>query len=180
MIEPRLSQILRPSSTPTRVDLDEEVSHARSSLGTELPPDYLELIRVYGRGEIDGTLGVFTPREVADGVTYLAGLYAELAALTPGYADQSLFPTSGGLLWWACGPDRERWHWKTVGEPHEWPVVVEDPDQRPASWTTYELTCTAYLDAMLRGELPDAISSSFSRGAHEWRPLPDPTSRDHA
>jgi len=169
-MDERIQSILPPPVDPPTGVLDglEEITAA---MGTDLPRDYLDFMRIYGRGEIDGAIGIVTPAEIPQGLDYLRVLFAELVATTPGYSDIRLFPEEQGLIWWGAGPSRERWYWKVVGHPDTWGVVVEDPDARPVTWTQYQMTLTGYLSAMLSGELSDSISSEWASGPHDWEQL---------
>jgi len=100
-----------------------------AELGTPLPQDYKDFVRLYGCGEFMEFLTIHVPRSRSQYVRLEAEAYA-VARLAGELADDELpfpypfWPTPGGLL--ACGKtdNGDNLFWLTRGSPDDWTVVV--------------------------------------------------------
>jgi hypothetical protein len=114
----------RPSETAGSWD------DVETRLGASLPDDYKEFVTAYGSGNIgEMPVTVHNPfsREPSINLFHafegIAGAYSRLE--NGGYAlKYSLFPKPGGLLSWGTTGNGDYLHWRTLGPPTNWRVVV--------------------------------------------------------
>ena len=123
---PDLVRLVSPPAEP--VDGDGEWRRVWTSLGCRLPPDYQELVDVYGLGSFDDLVlwTPFTGRTWANIVVQARGLltdYDEVRAIDPTSFPYPLFPEEGGVLPWASTGDGDWLCWLTGDEPDRWPIV---------------------------------------------------------
>ncbi|HMF16102.1 MAG TPA: SMI1/KNR4 family protein [Gemmataceae bacterium] len=99
-------------------------------LGTRLPHDYKEFVRVYGAGRIGQMpIHISSPfsktnnlQQHIDGTNAAYRLMIELGSEVP----FPVFPERGGLLAWGNTGNGDYLNWLTKEEPDNWSVVVWD------------------------------------------------------
>ena len=146
-------------------------------IGSELPPDYKELVRRYGDGAFLEAFGIYNPACVNPfgRFPYAADRVREM------FVRERSFPMSpqpGGLL--AIG-ESDGGHyilWLTRGPASEWPIVVwGDYGTEGQETETFECDLTDFLAGLITGEIwprsfgPDnwrQEMETFSSGAPFW------------
>lgn len=123
----QLVQIMPPPELPLASIGDWQVA---STLGTELPSDYMAFIARYGTGRISGFLWVCNPFEQNLHLNQLSKYRLildgdrELRESWPDDVSEPLFPEPNGLLPWAATDNGDRLYWRIKGDPDSWSVVV--------------------------------------------------------
>jgi hypothetical protein len=128
-----LIRLVTPPAEP--VDADGEWRSVWSSLGTELPHDYQDLVRTYGLGSFDDVVlwTPFTTRSWANLVVQARDFiddYGPAREHDPLAFPYPIYPEPGGLLPWASTGDGDSLSWLTIGVPDDWPVVESNIRER--------------------------------------------------
>jgi len=102
--------------------------HIENKLGTRLPSDYKEFVRIYGAGAI-GEM----PICVSSPFSTINNLQQQIDGTTEGYRlmrklgwelPYSIFPEQNGLLAWGNTGNGDYLNWLTRGDPDTWLIVV--------------------------------------------------------
>jgi hypothetical protein len=130
-----------------------------AELGTPLPQDYKDFVRLYGCGEFMEFLTIHVPRSrsryvrleaEAHAVTKLAGELVDDGRPFP----YPFWPTPGGLL--ACGKtgNGDSLFWLTRGSPDDWTIVVWGRGSE--EFEAFDCDLTGFLAGVATGEIkPD-------------------------
>lgn len=145
-----LQRLLVPPDEPIGTGSPEEWARLESRLGTRLPTDYKEFVRVYGAGSIDTEGDEFT---IVNPFAGLRSLRLERMIATQREAHAAIIEVAGeygdaaqqldGLIPWGTNSFRGLCFWEPNGrEPDGWTVHSEIDDDRmsfPENMTTYLL-----------------------------------------
>jgi hypothetical protein len=172
-----LMAVLPPPEKPREVSDDWEA--VEKELGTPLPEDYKEFIRVYGSGSIDKFLVVFNPFSANEFVNLLdgglshLGAFATIAAQFPQYFPQPIFPSPGGILTFARTDNGDALYWVTSGPPEQWTVTVFE--SRGDEHFDFDGSMTEFLVALLTRSIQCSVfPEDFPSEEVAFRPLGEP------
>ncbi|MBE2319373.1 hypothetical protein DVA67_025580 [Solirubrobacter sp. CPCC 204708] len=168
----RLKQHVAPAASPVPSDVVIDTDGRTLAL----PPDYAELMAVYGPGAFDGyvfLLSVDNPRRLYDMVAstresaeQMAGHRERLANDWPPYP---LWPAEGALVKWATIANEHDLFWLTKGEPSHWPVVVLREDEQLHELVA--MTATEFLVRLIEGPEPsDLVGTPLANGVVRFLP----------
>jgi hypothetical protein len=163
---------MRPPAKP--FEADGSWSQVERTLGTSLPDDYKDFIRIYGSGRIGHFMGVLNPfaknpnmnlleksRELLDTLRYLRDDGEPIP-----YA---IYPTSGGLFPVAVTDNGDVINWLTNGGAADWTIVVNE--SRGPDYEQFDCNLTAFLQGLLDQSLICEILPTFDfDGAAEFTP----------
>jgi len=101
-----------------------------AALGTPLPQDYKDLVRLYGSGRFMGFFGIWVPVSRSPNLRLLSCVQAvtnmfRLMEELP-YPSYPLWPVVGGLLPFGSSDNGDEFFWLCQGAPADWRVVVWD------------------------------------------------------
>ncbi|MGA4943991.1 SMI1/KNR4 family protein [Streptomyces cinereoruber] len=170
---PRLREIVPAPDTPRRKDWT-GIEHV---LGTGLPADYKELVRVYGGSNWDDYLYVLEPgcpNAHYDLLTWVEQQTEDLEDLWAYEEKPAELEAGDGarVVPWAVTDNGECLYWlvRPGLDPDGWTVMVNEA--RGARWEHFSVSCTRFLASALSGDLRSGIiSSSFPLAVHEFRRL---------
>ena len=133
-------------------------------IGLTLPDDFKQIVTYYGPGIWADWIILFTP--VTAGSPYdLESWPADMLEQERGFlgdltAEQRaeefpyrLYPEAGGLYPFALSAQGDRFFWRTVGPPDEWPVVLSYA--RDTATTEFPFGIGELLERYLRNELDE-------------------------
>jgi hypothetical protein len=130
-----------------------------AELGTQLPGDYRDFIRLYGTGAIGDVLMPFNPVSrqkhwrLIDNARFIGGfLKAWKEEHDPNGCPYPLFPEPEGMLAWGHSLDGDHLFWQTRGMPDEWSVVVGSLPMM-AEYYEYKLTMADFLAQVLARQI---------------------------
>ena len=145
-----------------------------AQLGTRLPDDYKDFVRVYGHGDLMGFIGIHVP---ASWSPYMR-LVQEARATAEAFRDAEdlpfpMWPSPGGLLPFGKTDLGDTLFWLTRGPPADWKVVVmgRDPPE------TFDCDMTDFLARVARGEVSAGnFPDDLEAGEMVFEPIPSATS----
>jgi hypothetical protein len=153
----------------------------RAALGTDIPPDFVELVDTYGSGQFDELLWIYEPgcvnryldfvakaRERQDAVDYFVEI-GEPQAVPPSVVDGP-----DRLLVWGGDDYGNHCYWRCQPgvPPQRWPVMV-DEEGGGDTWYEFDLTATEFLHQILTGQLSlDQFDRSLPETEHRFVPAP--------
>lgn len=155
----RLTRLVTPPESPLEVTGRPPRLMFASGAPVRLPPDYLQLTKLYGSGEfsLDGGAGmiaeVYNPRAAAfrERFDWWHGhLRWYKAEEGRGYEKYAIFPESPGLLMWGSSDQRQAYFWLTEGMPERWPLIVMWQSE---FFSRYEMPLVVFLYRLVAGEL---------------------------
>lgn len=156
-----LVKLVPPPKEPIWNGEGEDLAAVERELGTRLPSDYLDLIRVYGSGTFCNTLDIFSPfgpkrlklqhdsrREFYCGM--LSGFPARLPK--PKFP---VYPEEGGIL--VVGGDEFSTHfcWLTRGLPDSWPLIWFDDYM--VEYEIFDLALSEFLTEWVSGRIEPKV-----------------------
>lgn len=156
-----LTAVLPPPPAPVEVSGAGGWAKAEAELGAALPADYKAFIERYGTGLVAGFIRPFNPfaasphRHLKTQVDTQLDALGQLKAKWPDEVPFPLFPEEGGLVPWGRTDNGDILHWKTVGPPDGWPVVVTA--SRDSRFQEFAETMTAFLAGILMKELTCSV-----------------------
>jgi hypothetical protein len=128
-------------------------------LGSPLPTDYKELLRVFPAGEFGGTALVQPPRATGHEGDLLYLFEQVLRDLRKKKGSlYAVYPDRPGLIPWAncyAGNAAELFWLAGDGDPDTWPVVLSGRGK--PQWERFEVGAVEFLTGMVRGEVPSRI-----------------------
>ncbi|MEU8843330.1 SMI1/KNR4 family protein [Streptomyces roseus] len=165
----RLLEIAPAPSEPRTKDWSE----IETTLGTELPSDYKEFIRVYGGSYWDDYLYVLEPECPNDNYDLLEYARDQAEAL-PGLWEFEKKPAElevegNHVIPWATTDNGESLYWlvQPGQSPDQWTVMVNEA--RGGRWEHFPMSCTQFLASSLNGEIQSNILSSlYPQTPHEF------------
>lgn len=147
-----------------------------AELGTALPQDYKDFVRIYGSGYFMQFLGVAVPRSnnpntrFESGVGLVSGMFAMLDEEPP----YPMWPAAGGLIAFGGTDNGDFLFWLAQGAPDDWRVVVGDDEM----WEFEALDCnlTDFLAGLATGAVaPKAFPSDLLPCDRLFQPSRDPS-----
>jgi hypothetical protein len=145
-----------------------------AQLGTPLPNDYKDFVRLYGHGDLMGFIGIHVP---ASWSPYMRLVQEAWAIATAFKDDESLplpmWPNPGGLLPFGKTDLGDTLFWLTRGAPADWQVVVmgRDPPE------TFDCDMTDFLARVAKGEISAGnFPDDLEPGELVFEPSPSETS----
>lgn len=130
-------------------------------VGTRLPEDYVQFIRAYGTGIINGYNWAYNPfaeNENLNLIEQIPYVLSSFRALKSEHSKDFPFPLyfePGGLLPWGGTIDGDFFFWETSQQIDHWPVVVirrhDDSPER------HDLPMSRFLAEVLAGRLKSAV-----------------------
>ena len=130
-------------------------------VGTRLPEDYVQFIKAYGTGIINGYNCVFNPfarnenLNLVEQIPYILSSFRELRSERPQEFSVALYFEPGGLLPWGSTIDGHFFFWETNEQIDHWPVVVvrrhDDKLER------HNLPMSRFLAEVLAGRLKSTV-----------------------
>lgn len=148
-----------------------------SDIGTVLPRDYKELAEYFGPGGFFPFLALLVPgianpaSELRRSLARWQRVDAEDQGETRKITPFPHFPHPGGLIPWGGSGHGERFCWRTVGEPDDWPVIVIP--SRGTDVYEHQGTMTSFLRALLTDELDIPFLPSLAQLNDEAELDPD-------
>jgi hypothetical protein len=125
----QLLKIIPAPESPVCTGVGQDWEATEDDLGTRLPADYRNLIRVYGYGGFCGTIGIVSP---FGGKTGLKSEHESQSRffrnMLASYGDSkfSVYPDEGGILYVGGDEFTNSLTWLTQGPPDEWPLIWFD------------------------------------------------------
>ena len=170
-----LEQLLRLSAEPIERPSDVQLDKAEALLGTKLPKEYRDFIKVYGSGQVASFLGIYNPISHAKFGNLLEMAlkdteeYGISRAEFPDDYYFNRYPEAGGLLPWGRTDNGDHLYWLTRGQPCSWPIVVW---KRDGDWHLFRIGFTNFIGGLLTGRwLINVFSSSFEHLEAEFKVL---------
>ncbi|RKE17291.1 hypothetical protein BX266_0547 [Streptomyces sp. TLI_171] len=128
----------RQPSGPPAVDWQA----VEAELGTALPPDYKEIVDVFGPGSFDNYVDLLTPN------TKGSDLMRVIEAPAARFAPHPAFPAPHGLLRWGSSEYDLDLAWQTgAADPSDWPVLVRS--DAAEGWRRYDYGAGEFLARLL-------------------------------
>jgi hypothetical protein len=164
-----LMAVIPPPVEPTGVFLG-PWEPIEAELGTPLPPDYKDLVRVYGSGYYMEFFGIDVPRS--------PNLNLRLETTVPRacatFFDRDelaypLWPDQGGLVPFGATDNGDLLFWLPRGAPRDWGVVVWDR----GLWNFQAFDCdlTSFIAGLATGEIiPEAFPEDLVTCDHLFQP----------
>jgi len=164
-----LRQVIPPPVEPTGVFLG-PWEPIEAELGTALPPDYKDLVRVYGSGYYMDFFVILVPR--------CAKLFKRLETQVPSicanFFDRDelaypLWPDRGGLVPFGATENGDLLFWLPRGAPEDWGVVVWDS----GLWKFEAFDCdvTSFIAGLATGEIiPEEFPEDLVTCDHLFQP----------
>ncbi|TAJ68635.1 MAG: hypothetical protein EPO51_27565 [Phenylobacterium sp.] len=121
-------------------------------LGTELPPDYKDLARLYGRGQFMEFLTVNLPGDRGQRGSLEGELHMAREMINLGVSVRyPAWPDPGGLLNLGLTTFNDRLFWLPRGHPSEWRIVVWD--RAFQNLETFDCDLTGFLAGLATGAI---------------------------
>jgi hypothetical protein len=134
-----------------------------AELGTALPQDYKDFVRLYGSGYFMEFLGIYVPRSRNPNLR----LESVVRAICDTFVDREelpypLWPNPGGLLPFGGTDNGDSLFWNPRGAPTDWGIVVWD--RAFCGFEAFDYGLTDFLAGLATGEVvpkefPDDLSS---------------------
>ncbi|HEY3695176.1 SMI1/KNR4 family protein [Phenylobacterium sp.] len=141
-----------------------------AELGTALPQDYKDFVRIYDEGEFMEFLGIHVPACRSPHVRFEAEVHAVQKALLDdeGLA-YPLWPNPGGLIVFGKTDFGDYLFWLPHGPPENWRVVVWGRGLQ--KFETFDRDLTEFLAGLATGEiLPEDFPEGMLPCDHLFRP----------
>ena len=141
-----------PPPTPPRGAFHGPWEPIEAIVGTRLPPDYKDFVRVYGAGYFIGFLGINVPRSsnpntrFETDVPQIAAAFIDVEELP-----YPLWPDPQGLLPFGGTDNGDYLFWLPRGAPEDWGIVVWDRGM--CSFEAFDCDLTSFLAGLATGEL---------------------------
>lgn len=166
-----LLRIANPPANPIHTGNNADLSNIEKQIGSELPPDYVELVRNYGDSLWYGHVNILSPFKPDEyslwgwhckNIQQLTTLFNDPYLLTD--AKHCVYPERGGVL--LCGGDifGEHIAWVTEGSPCDWPIVYFS--YNCFSYDRYEMNITTFLLKLVKGEIKPNCFPNDIRGKY--------------
>jgi hypothetical protein len=141
-----------------------------AELGTALPPDYKDLVRVYGSGYYMEFFGIKVPRCPNPN----SRLETQVPILCATFFDRDelvypLWPDPGGLVPFGCTDNGDILFWLPRGAPEDWGVAVWD--RGLWKFETFECDLTVFIAGLATGEIiPEAFPEDLVTSDFPFQP----------
>lgn len=146
-----LIQAVPPPRAP-QATFDGPWEPIEAELGTPLPQDYKDFVRLYGYGNFLEIIGIHVPFSTSPYVRLVPQIPLICDALR-GEEDRPypLWPEPGGLIPFGKTDYGDFLCWLPRGEPEDWSVVVYD--RGFGRFETFDCSLTTFLAGLVTGEL---------------------------
>ncbi|WP_374660408.1 SMI1/KNR4 family protein [Phenylobacterium sp.] len=146
-----LIEAVPPPVTP-QTTFDGPWEPIEAELGTPLPQDYKDFVRLYGYGNFLEIIGIHVPTSTSPYVRLVPQVPAICYALR-GEEDRPypLWPEPGGLIPFGKTDFGDFLCWLPHGEPKDWGVVVYD--RGFGGFEAFDCSLTTFLAGLATGEL---------------------------
>ncbi|MFC9594273.1 SMI1/KNR4 family protein [Streptomyces sp. NPDC056944] len=139
-------------------DVHVEWPTVESELGTPLPADFKQLCEVFGRGEFNGFLYLYTSKggthlEVTDSLRRLHRALDRFPEAESVYDPYLIYsPGKVGLIRWAgAAAEGYEYFWLANDpDPENWPIVART--DHTEEWHTYRMSTSEFVHRMLTDE----------------------------
>jgi hypothetical protein len=177
-----LSKTVAPPTNPRETGTEDGWASVESQLGTALPDDYKEYVRVFGSGTFDDFIVPLNPFSVNKHLNLLSGVEGQREAERvmrlnwPKEAKSivypfDVYPAKDGLLVWGTTTNAGVFlYWYTQGFPNNWPVVV--CNLRDGEHETIGVNMTGFLAAILSGSIGTRLFPEDFPGADKPQFIP--------
>lgn len=134
---------------------------SETRLGVEFPPDYKNLVEIYGTHAWAGFLHTLIPGHVRRSLELetrglrILGALLEAAREYPGSIEYPIYPERCGLYPWGVTDNGDILCWLTQGYPNWWPTVVINT--RGGSIEKHAMTASALIASFLDGTLQSPL-----------------------
>jgi hypothetical protein len=148
-----LTKAVPPPLTPS-YPFEGPWEQLEAQLGTSLPQDYKDLVRVYGSGQFMGFLSVHDPVPLSADSGFLFEVSEVRRILGESDPGLPLYPQPGGLLVCGSTDTGEYIFWLTRGLVSEWPIVVWDHDcPKGEELEAFECDLTDFIAGLVNGDI---------------------------
>ncbi len=150
---------LLPPQKPVEIPTVEDFLAVEKQLGN-LPDDYKTFIARYGTGVINHFIWILNPATANQHLNLVSGGEPVIGALrelrsTGERCPYALFPETHGLLPFGKTDNGDSLFWLRIGEPNQWPVVVNAA--RDAEYEKFDCRMTDFLEGILTRQLKCSI-----------------------
>lgn len=169
-----LIAVVAPPAAPVET-YDGPWEAIETELGTALPQDYKDFVRLYGGGQFMEFLGVHVPMSWSPYVRLVpeAHAAARVFASFEGELPHPLWPSPGGLLAFGKTDFGDYLFWLTRGAPDDWPVVVWGRGLQ--RFETFDCGLTDFLAGAATGQI---VPEDFPEGECDCLFEPGPGTPD--
>ena len=180
MIIDALFEVLPRPVSPIEIGNDADWVKVFRRVGTRLPEDYVQFVKTYGTGVINGFNWIYNPFaenenfNLVEQIPIVLSSFRELKREWPQSFPFPLFFEPDGLLPWGGTIDGDCFFWKTSGLIDHWPVVVAPRhDDEPE---LHDMPMARFLADVLAGHRKSkAFPTDYSpAGGHQFTPVKDP------
>ncbi len=161
-MNPSLRQLIAlvpPPANPVALGLPNDWKQVEDELGTFLPQDFKDYVKIYGAGQWTGFFGVWNPfykwKNPNASKTWKAWRekrFEGFKEFQQQYPDDTapfaVHPASGGLLAFGFNDNGGTLCWRTIGSPDSWSIVCLDAELSNR-YDEFELTLTAFIEALM-------------------------------
>ena len=178
----RLIELVPPPFNPVAPGTPEEWSQVENEIGSPLPQDFKDYIKVYGAGQWLSFFGVMNPfyewkhpqARVGwrEWMINRIGHLNEVGEVNKVYhAPFKAYPVSGGLLAFGYDDNGGTLCWQTSGEPNQWPIVCLD-GKTSDEYDTFRLSLSEFLTDVVGEKISPATFAPdlFPAGKPVFRP----------
>jgi hypothetical protein len=168
----KLMKLVPPPTMPVAPGSSDAWKEVEEELGTPLPQDFKDYIKIYGAGQWADFFGILDPfykwkspsafknwKEWRD--KQFEG-YKELQKDYPeDIAPFSVYPDAGGLLGFGYHDNGGTLCWQTIGEPDLWRIVCLD-GELSSRYDTFDVTLTGFLEGLMEERIsPKTFAPDF-------------------
>ncbi|WP_337187721.1 SMI1/KNR4 family protein [Phenylobacterium sp.] len=166
-----LLKAVPPPATPSEAFLG-PWEPIEAELGTRLPQDYKDFVRVYGYGYFMEFLGINVPRTKNPYTRFEAEIHAVRGAFLPDEDDpRPLWPEPGGLIVFGGTDNGDYLFWLPRGAPEDWRVVVWSRGM--STFEVLDCDLTGFLAGLATGEvLPEEFPENMLPCDHLFQSHP--------
>jgi hypothetical protein len=160
-----LAKLITPPTSPSEAPQQHEWPQIEAQLGTSLPADYKDFLRLYGTGKIDDFIWIFNPSSRNENINLATQLRVQLAALSELQAYEEvllykLFPERDGVFPFGITDNGDVLYWKTSGSPNTWTVLINEA--RSPDWEEFDMVMTEFLSKVISRQIyPSAFPNVF-------------------
>lgn len=142
-----------PPASPTYA-FDGPWERIEAELGTPLPQDYKDLVRLYGGGGFMEYFIVNNPASPGPGGELIPEAYEVQKLFVEHHPHLPMYPKPGGLLVCGSSDNGEYLFWLTRGPVSEWPIVVWDHDcAQDKELEVFECDLTDFIAGVVTGDI---------------------------
>lgn len=160
-----LVKLVPPPLKPVSAGTAAGWKDVETRLGLELPPDYKEIVNLYGVGWFGNWICVYSPFDetfnlFAQGERYMSSFREWLATDDPdNFPPYPIYPENGGLLSFAQDENAGPYCYVTEGPAQDWPILIMD--------NKYLRDDSRQIDATLSELLAGWFSGEYGTEDHE-------------